>query len=361
MTEMSEPGDSATGPSPSVAAADPRRSFVGEVRDAVSGRSFALVLGVLLLQLGFILSYVGAFHAPTPHQVPIAVVAPAKVSGPLATKLNGLPSAPLKARAVSNEATARYLIKSGQTSAALLVDLSGKTDTLLVASGGGPAVVTAVEAVTTEVEASQHRTATVQDIVPLQSGDGRGLTGFYLVIGWLVGGYLVASAFGVAKGARPANTRRTTIRLLALLPYAILSGLGGVIIVDQVLNALTGHFLALALLGMFLVYAAGAVTIALQILFDVIGIGITVLLFVILGNPSAGGAYQTSLLPPFWRAISGAIPNGAGVDTVRHIVYFGAHNITGPLLVITAYAVGGTVVALAASTRRQRRQAPTAP
>jgi hypothetical protein len=187
----------------------------------------------------------------------IVVVALATVSGPLATELNGLPSTPMKARAVSDETTARHLIKTGQTSAALIVDLSGKTDTLLVASGGGPAVVTALEAVTTDVEARQHRTATVQDIVPLQPGDGCGLTGSYLVVSWLVGGYLVASAFWVAKEARPANARRTTIRLLALLPYAVLSGLGGAIIVDQALDALTGHFLALALRGRFLVYAAG--------------------------------------------------------------------------------------------------------
>jgi hypothetical protein len=36
-----------------------------------------LVLGGLLLQVGFVLSYVGVFHAPTPHDVPLAVVAPA--------------------------------------------------------------------------------------------------------------------------------------------------------------------------------------------------------------------------------------------------------------------------------------------
>ena len=65
----------------------------------------------------------------------------------------------------------------------------------------------------------------------------------------------------------------------------------------------------------------GDVTLAFQTLFGVIGIGITVLVFVILGNPSGGGAYQTELLPPFWRSLSSALPNGAGTDTVRRIVY----------------------------------------
>jgi hypothetical protein len=71
------------------------------------------------------------------------------------------------------------------------------------------------------------------------------------------------------------------------------------------------------------VFAVGAVTLAFQTLFGVIGIGITILVFVILGNRSAGGAYQPALLPPFWRAISSALPTGAATDTVRRIVYFG--------------------------------------
>jgi hypothetical protein len=128
------------------------------------------------------------------------------------------------------------------------------------------------------------------------------------VIGWIVGGYLVAALLGITRGARPANTRRAVIRLLALVPYALLSGLGGALIVDQLLGALTGHFAALFGVGFLLVLAAATVTLAFQILAGIIGIGLTVLLFVVLGNPSAGGAYQRELLPGFWRTIGGALP-----------------------------------------------------
>ena len=79
------------------------------------------------------------------------------------------------------------------------------------------------------------------------------------------------------------------------------------------------------------------------------------LVFVILGNPSAGGAYQTSLLPPFWRWISNALPNGAGTDTVRRIVYLGSNGITGHLVVIALYVVLGAAVALAGSHLQHRR------
>lgn len=338
----------------------PPTGFWTEVRDAVAPRTVALVVGVLLLQIGFVLSYVGAFHQPTPHSVDVALVAPAPVAQNLLPQLNGLPGTPLEVTAVADEATARTQLTSGDTSAVLVVDPSGTQDTLLTASGGGVSTDTAIQQVLTAAEATQQRTVVVQDMVPLQPGDGRGLSGFYLVIGWIVGGYLIAALLGVAKGARPANPRRAVIRLATVVPYAILSGLGGVIVVDPVLHALTGHFVALWWLGALLVFSAAAVTMAFQLLFGVLGIGLTVLVFVVLGNPSAGGAYSPELLPPFWRAIGGWIPNGAGTAAVRRIVYFDAVGLGGNLLVIALWAVVGVVVALGASVLLHHRRAGAA-
>ncbi len=332
--------------------------LLAEFRDAVSVRTVGLIVGVLLLQVGFILSYVGAFHAPTPHRIALGVVsASAPAAEQVAGRLDTLPGEPLAASTVADQATAEQQIRRGELSAALVVDPSGTTDTLLISSGGGASVATAVAAVIEQVEASQQRTVTTTDLVPLQPGDARGLTGFYLVIGWIVGGYLVAALLGVSAGARPASPRRAWFRLVAMVPYAVLSGLAGALVVDQVLGALTGHFLALWGLGILLVLSAATVTMAFQVLFGVIGIGVTVLVFVILGNPSAGGAYQSELLPPFWRALTPALPNGAGTDAVRHLVYLEGTAITGHLLVIAAYAVGGAAVALAASYLRHRRSA----
>ncbi|MFF5565207.1 DUF3533 domain-containing protein [Streptomyces sp. NPDC012623] len=336
------------------------QGFWAELRDAVQFRTILLIAGVLLLQLGFILSYIGAFHAPKPHQIPVAVVAPAQMSEKTVAGLNGIASTPVKAEPVASKAAAEEQIRTGRTSAALLVNGGGTEDTLLVASGAGKAESDAVTSVITSAEADQQRTVTTHDIVPLQSGDGRGLSGFYLVIGWIVGGYLVAALLGVAAGTRPLTGRRAVFRLGAMVPYAILSGLGGALVADQALGALTGHFLALWGIGTLLVASAAAATMAFQSLFGVIGIGITVLVFVILGNPSAGGAYQSSLLPPFWRGISDWLPNGAGTDAVRRVVYFGAEGITGHLLVISAYAVAGALVAVLVPVWRARRPVASA-
>jgi hypothetical protein len=72
---------------------------------------------------------------------------------------------------------------------------------------------------------------------------------------------------------------------------------GSQVIAAPVLHALNGHFSSVAGIGVLVTLSAATVTIALQTMFGVIGIGLTVVIFVILGNLSAGGAYQASLPP----------------------------------------------------------------
>jgi hypothetical protein len=145
------------------------------------------------------------------------------------------------------------------------------------------------------------------------------------------------------------------IRLGALAGYAVASGLGGALIAGPVLHALPGHFWQLTAIGAVVVFGAAAVTTALQVLLGVIGIGVTILLFVVLGNPSAGGAYPTALLPTFWRLIGPLLPPGAGTTAVRNTVYFSAHATGGAWLVLACYAVIATVVAVLAAQARARR------
>ena len=159
------------------------QGFLSEFWDAVSIRTVSMIIGVFLLQIAFILSYVGAFHSPAPHRIPLAVVAPApEESGPIVTKLNLIPST-LHATAASSQAAARRLIRDDAVSAALVINPAAKTDTLLIASAAGNSEASAAEQIIAAVEASQHRAVTVTDIVPVQPGDYRGLTGFCIEVG----------------------------------------------------------------------------------------------------------------------------------------------------------------------------------
>ncbi|MGW9300460.1 DUF3533 domain-containing protein [Streptomyces cyaneofuscatus] len=328
-------------------------TFVDEMKNAVTPRAALLVIGVLGLQLLFIASYVGALHKPKPTDVAFGVVAPQQVSQQLITQLDGLPGGPLDPRTVSSEAEAREQIMNRDIDGALIVSPQGRTDTLLVASGGGTVLSSALERILTQVEAGQQRTVRTVDVAPASADDFDGLSSFYLVVGWCVGGYLCASILAISAGTKPANRQRALIRTAVMAVYAVAGGIGGAVIIGPILGALPGSVWGLAGLGALVVFSVGMITLGLEALTGIVGIGLAVLIIVIAGNPSAGGAFPLPMLPDFWRAIGPALPPGAGTWVARSIAYFRGNAVTGPLLVLSAWAVAGTALTLLLSMRRE--------
>ncbi|MFI0987569.1 membrane protein [Streptomyces exfoliatus] len=329
-------------------------SLVDELKSAVTPRAALLVVGVFALQLLFIASYVGALHHPKPRDVPFGVVAPPQVSAQLVGRLEKLPGDPLDPRTVTDEAAARQQILNRDIDGALIVAPTGRTDTLLVASGGGTVLSSALQTIFTQVEGAQQRTVRTVDVAPASAEDFDGLSAFYLVVGWCVGGYICAAILAISAGSRPANRERAIIRLGALAVYSILGGLGGAIIVGPILGALPGSVAALWGLGALVVFAVGSATLALQSVFGIVGIGLAILLIVIAGNPSAGGAFPLPMLPPFWNAIGPALPPGAGTWAARSIAYFKGNDMTGSMLVLSAWAVVGAAVTLVMSSLKRK-------
>lgn len=317
-----------------------------QIRDAVTIRSALLVIATLGLGIGFILSYVGALHHPAPKNLPFDVVAPAAAQAPLVNGLSALPGQPLSPRLIPSVDTARARVADRTTTGALVVNPAATTDTLYVASAAGPSISNALIKIIESAEAGQQRAVTVDDLVPVSAQDSGGLSTFYLAVGWTVAGYLIASILGISAGTRPATPTRAIVRLGALALCAAAAGAVGAWLVQHVLGTLPGAFWPLAATGALVVFGAGAVTMALETAFGVIGIGIAVLLFVILGNPAAGGAYARALIPPFWRAIGAFLPPGAGTDAARSIAYFGGARTAQPLYVLGCYAVIGLLLTL---------------
>jgi hypothetical protein len=319
-----------------------------------------LVVGVGLLQLAFIASYIGAFHNPTPHRIPVSVSGPAAhaAAARAAAELNALPGHPLNATVVPTARTGLGKLRDRSSSGLLEVSARTTTDHLFVASAASTSTANAVAAVLRQAQARAGRKLDVTDILPPAAGDHNGLSSFYLVIGWMIGGYLVASLLGLSSGARRATLSRIAIRLAAIALYAAITALGGALIVGPWLHALPNDLLGLWGIGTLVVFAAGAFTTALMTIAGIIGIGIAILIFVVAGNPSAGGAYGWHLLPPFWAAIGPWLPPGAGTDAVRSSAYFGNAGNTRDLLVLGGYALAGLVVTFVTLVLAARRHHP---
>lgn len=321
-----------------------------ELSSASSSKSLtaALLVGVLALQLAMIGSYVGALHAPKPRGVPIAVAGPARLTAPLQARLRqgGL----LAPRLVADAAAARRAIDEREVYAALIP--TPGTDTLLTAPAASATVAELLPSALRRLE-PPGRQLVVQVVKPLPSTDPRGIAPFYLIVGWLVGGYIAATILGLARGSAARNRRWAARRLGVLALYAIASGLLGTLLVQNAIGVLQGHTLALAAVGALMVFATGAATAGLQALLGIAGTALAILLFVALGNPGSGGplAYEL-LMPGPWRTLGPLLPPGAGTTLVRNVAYFQANAIAVPLLVLAAYALVGSIITILAARHR---------
>ncbi|MBV8218048.1 MAG: hypothetical protein JO325_06270, partial [Solirubrobacterales bacterium] len=143
---------------------------------APTPKAVALVLlPATVLMLAFAFFYVGAFHDPTPHHVPIAVVGPPAV----AAQLNRLPGAPLDARPVSSRADALSQIDNREVYGAY----EPAANRLFVASAANRATAVALEQTFNLIAAAQNRPAVqVTDVKPLPPKDPNGTAAFYAVV-----------------------------------------------------------------------------------------------------------------------------------------------------------------------------------
>jgi hypothetical protein len=308
-----------------------------------AGRAALAILAVSLVSLLFIASYPGALHAPSPDEVPVAITA--QVPDDAAAKIDASPA--FRVIRVADPAAAVRAIDRRDAYAAIVAGSRGLERT--TAPAAGPAAQQAV----LDGLAPQLRSAvadvTVRTVHPLPRADARGLVGFYTAVGWIVAGYLGATFLGIVFGTRP-STRRTVWRIGGLLALSVIVGFGGAVLADVIGD--TGHVLLIGVIGMLTTAAAGIVTTALQAAFGIIGTGVAILLFVVLGNPSSGGPFPPELLPEPWQTIGPYLPTGAATTAIRDIAYFPDAPLGKPFLVLGAWILVGAVAALLLSRGR---------
>lgn len=331
---------------------------VERVRSAIEPRAALLLLGVMFIHLAFVFSYVGAFHEPKPHGITMGVAAPSGAPPDTAEKVverfNEASGHPVDARVVGDESDARAGIRDRTLAGALILGDDGSAR-LLVASAEGAALADALQTVVETAAKEQQMSVTTDDIVPAGAKDSDGVVPFFLALGLVIGGYLAASVLTISLGAKAPTFSRALVRLVAVAVYAVVSSISAILIVEHVFGALTGHFWGLVGFGSLLVFAICVFTMALQALTGVIGIGIAMFLFVVLGSPSAGGAYPGPLLPSPWREIGPFLAPGAGTSGMRGISYFGGSGLQTPVLVLCGYLVLGVAVLVVGAIRHQRR------
>jgi hypothetical protein len=310
-----------------------------------SFRAGYLIVGAFLLQLAFIGAYVGAWHAPVAHGLPVAIVTSSPVEQFQAQVERETDA--VSARTFTSNVDAFAALRDQDVYAVLVYGGGGQLE-LHVASAAGASAADSLAQLYGKYALTTGVPVQVYDDVPLPASDNRGITPFALVIGWVIGGYLISTLLSFVAGSAP-EPRRGRIRILALLSYAILSGISGAVIVGPVLDVWHHNLVALATIGVLIVFGASVISAALSALFSSVGNGLTILLLLVLGNPGSGSPFAPEMLPGPFRELHTWLLSGAATTAVRSIVYFEGRGDTGAYLVLLTWCAVGSALYLGAT------------
>jgi hypothetical protein len=290
--------------------------------------------------------YTATQHKPVPHQVKVGVVGQDTL---LKLKI-ALSLPPLKAsyfdmveyKSPADIATA---IKDRKLYAGFYNQ--GSKAVLVVAPASGKLLRDNLVMTASELLAQLKIPLEVKDLVPLQKGDTSGLSSYTFQYGVLVPSFFFGLLlFMFAYGAS------LYWRLGLVAGYAVGAGIIGALTVDQIVGALSGHFLALAGLGMLYAATVALVTYGLCATMSWAGAALAGLGLILVGNSVGGGSLNQEFLPDGFRQIGQAFPNGAFIRSVRDTVYFHGHNTGRAIVVVAIWALGGLALVLLAAPVR---------
>src|SRR5262249_55189329 len=182
-----------------------------------------------------------------------------------------------------------------------------------------------------------------------------GATSFSVVLSLILAGLVGASLVYAFTTNQPE-----VVRIGVPVALGVGAGLVTALVTNILIEAYPDHFFAVWGVATLFVFAISLPIAAFQRIFGIAGTGIGWILFLVIGNPASGGSSAPELLPGFWRTLSQLLPPGAGVTSLRDVVYFNGHGSSHALTVLAIYAVLGGAVAMIAR-RLRPRAAPATP
>ena len=319
-------------------------------------RPVAALAAVIGFQLLLASVFIGVLHRPALHDAPVAVAGSSRLVSVL--QAHGTDGA-IRLVPEPDAAAAQAAVRDQRVYAAIVAGPPG--DELLTAAARSAGTATLLTEGLTQTAAKVHVPLQVRDLEPLPACDPSGTSAFFLVVGWMLGGYVGATVLGLMLGGmRSTSIRQVAHRLALLAGYAAASGFLGALLIGPVMGVVSDYNLALAGVGILVTSASAVATAGLQGALGMPGTLIAIIGMVVFGNPTAGQSIATPLLAPPWNVIGQGLPPGAGLTAARSVIYLNGIGLTRSLTVLAVYVLAGALLMLAAAARRQRRQAVTA-
>ncbi|WP_267615650.1 hypothetical protein [Gordonia bronchialis] len=289
-----------------------------------------LVVGLTILLAVMLCAFaLPAVHTGA-HGVPVGVVGNDQVVATVSEKLDGF-----EVSAYPDADAAGAAILDRQIYGAFVVE-SGQVHTL-VASAASSAAATAITQAGSGLAAAQHLPARVTDLRGFGADDPRGAG---LVAGALplaLGGWIAAVVIMQVIGS-------TRERILAVLAFSVVGGLGMTAVIQFVLGTFDGNYWLTSLAAMLGIAATAMTVLGLRELMGAAGLGVAAVLLILLGNPLSGLASAPEMLPTPWGTIGQLLPPGATGSLLRDVAFFDGHGATHALIVLFCWLIGGMVL-----------------
>ena len=191
--------------------------------------------------------------------------------------------------------------------------------------------------------------------VPLAKKDPFGLVPSLMLVPLLVGGYMSATLLLAATGRAAGRWRAAQ-----LAGFAIAAGLAVNLIVCFWLQGYAGgKFWIVWPICSLIIAAVAFVAAVLQKLIGAAGTLLTIIVIILFGNPSSGGANGVPYLPAFWRDIGPYLPPRNGYTLLHQTIYFNGHGTTQALVVLLVYLAVAAAILIVLDLRRSEAQVDT--
>jgi len=310
----------------------------------------ALVVTIVIALVGplFVASYSLAMGDPVPRAVPVAAVGRAADEA----LANGLDASgdEYRVEEFASASTALHALDQQQVYAVLDADASPARLTISTASGAS--IARSVELRQDRIESLLGAKLELVDRHPLPERDPQGLVLFYLALGATILGFI---------GAIQTRINSTDMSLRAILGWDVVRSL----VVAGSMTVVIGPVLGLESFPVapaWLLLGTTMFVSAMVYSFWRVAIGgrwallPTWITFVVIANPSSGGAVAPQLLPPFYEFVGRWLPSGATVRVLRDITYFPDEVHPEALVVLAVWLVVSTAAFIVAREVRSRRE-----
>ncbi|MHA6799400.1 carboxypeptidase regulatory-like domain-containing protein [Bounagaea algeriensis] len=312
-------------------AAEESRQWVRTARTLTSSLWFPV-----FFILGFLVFYLLPFHAPSPHNMPVAVVGD-QAAAQLEVQLDQKMPDGVDVSAVPSEQEARQAVQDRDVVAAY----DPADGELFYGKANGQALMQFTQKIFSPVAQATGQQLQLTDLAPTAAGDVMGTGLFYCLMALNIPPYITVMMLLRAE----VGTRQKLLSIVGVGVFASVAAyifaLSTNVIPNQPLTFIPVAFMLTQAIGWT---AFGLVPLVKQFI-PAVAIG----LFVLLSIPSSSGAIPKELVPEFFQVLHDFLPLGQAVDAMRGVFYFGGSGATSAIWGLAAWCALG--VALVSGTQ----------